>query len=217
MNVSITGSSGRIQGVFHQGSHDDMALILHGDSENGGHMDDRITYALFLAFKRQGFSVLRFNFRGTGLSQGKIEELEEDILSDASSALDWLKNQSHELQQKIWLAGIDHGAYAGMQLLMRRPEVERFISINPSVDTFDFSFLSPCPCSGLIIHPEKGHEMKGIKRRSMASRLNEQGDIHARFEIIPDADTKYTHTLKKLYQVVEDYIVTERGKETRLM
>ncbi len=217
MNVSITGDGGRLQGVFSKGSENEMALILPGDSGFGRHMDDRISYALFLAFSKQGFSTLRFNFRGIGHSQGEIEEEEEEVLADASSAIDWLKEQSDELQQKIWIAGVERGAYAGMQLLMRRPEVERFISISPAVEVFDFSFLTPCPCSGLILHPEFGHEMKGIKRRTLAGRLNEQKDINVKYDTISGADDDFAKGLKKLYQAVEDYIVTERGKETRLL
>jgi hypothetical protein len=39
-----------------------------------------------------------------------------------------------------------------MQLLMRRPEIEGFMSIAPQPNTYDFSFLAPCPSSGLIIN-----------------------------------------------------------------
>ena len=42
-----------------------------------------------------------------------------------------------------------------MQLLMRRPEIEGFISIAPPANLYDFSFLAPCPSSGLIIHGDK--------------------------------------------------------------
>ena len=39
-----------------------------------------------------------------------------------------------------------------MQLLMRRPEISGFISVSPPANTYDFSFLAPCPSSGLIIN-----------------------------------------------------------------
>jgi alpha/beta superfamily hydrolase len=42
-----------------------------------------------------------------------------------------------------------------MQLLMRRPEIEGFISIAPPANLYDFSFLAPCPSSGLIVHGDK--------------------------------------------------------------
>ena len=41
-----------------------------------------------------------------------------------------------------------------MQLLMRRPEVEGFISVAPPANLYDFSFLAPCPSSGLIVNGE---------------------------------------------------------------
>ena len=64
-----------------------------------------------------------------------------------------------------------------MQLLMRRPEITGFISASPPANMYDFSFLAPCPSSGLIINGtvdriappadtvglvEKLHEQKGI-------------------------------------------------------
>ena len=39
-----------------------------------------------------------------------------------------------------------------MQLLMRRPETDGFISVSPPTNAYDFSFLAPCPASGLILH-----------------------------------------------------------------
>ena len=39
-----------------------------------------------------------------------------------------------------------------MQLLMRRPEIEGFISIAAMANRYDFSFLAPCPSSGLFVH-----------------------------------------------------------------
>jgi alpha/beta superfamily hydrolase len=60
---------------------------------------------------------------------------------------------------------------------MRRPEITGFISVSPPANMYDFSFLAPCPASGLMINgladrvapPEdtvtlvnKLHEQKGI-------------------------------------------------------
>ena len=50
------------------------------------------------------------------------------------------------------MAGYSFGAWIGMQLLMRRPEINRFISIAPPANLYDFSFLAPCPASGLLVH-----------------------------------------------------------------
>ena len=122
-----------------------------------------------------GFTVLRFNFRGVGRSQGEYDQGVGE-LSDAASALDYLQSMNTNAKQ-CWVAGFSFGAWIGMQLLMRRPEISGFISVSPPANMYDFSFLAPCPASGLIINgladrvapPEdtvtlvnKLHEQKGI-------------------------------------------------------
>src|SRR5204862_6844402 len=52
-------------------------------------------------------------------------------------------------------AGFSFGAWIGMQMLRRRPEMEGFVSIAPPANLYDLSFLAPCPSSGLIIHGDK--------------------------------------------------------------
>jgi alpha/beta superfamily hydrolase len=73
-----------------------------------------------------GFSVLRFNFRGVGRSQGRYDGGVGEI-SDAASALDFLQAVNPNAQS-LWVAGYSFGAYVGMQLLMRRPEMGGFVS-----------------------------------------------------------------------------------------
>ena len=63
-------------------------------------------------------------------------------------------NQNQESNQ-YWVCGISFGAWVGMQLLMRRPEIPKFVLISPPVGKYDFNFLAPCPASGLVISAEK--------------------------------------------------------------
>ena len=65
------------------------------------------------------------------------------------------RSRSTRRRASCWIAGFSFGAWIGMQLLMRRPEIEGFISIAPPANLYDFSFLAPCPSSGLIIHGDK--------------------------------------------------------------
>ena len=116
-------------------------------------MNHQIIYQLYYAFVHRNFSVLRFNFRGVGRSQGSFDHGQGE-LSDAASALDWAQSINPEARS-CWIAGFSFGAWIGMQLLMRRPEIEGFISIAPPANLYDFSFLAPCPSSGLIIHGDK--------------------------------------------------------------
>ncbi len=154
-DVIINGPEGRIEARYHhsRGPTSAMALVLHPHPQHGGTMHNKLVYALYQSFVRQGFSTLRFNFRGVGRSQGSFDRGEGE-LSDAASALDWLQTYNPNAGT-CWVAGFSFGAWIGMQLLMRRPEIESFIAIAPPANIYDFTFLAPCPSSGLILQGDQ--------------------------------------------------------------
>ena len=150
--VIFTGPAGRLEGRYHppKTKSSRIALILHPHPQFGGTMNNQVAYQMYYMFAERGFAVLRFNFRGVGRSQGSFDHgLGE--LSDAAAALDWVQSFNPDARA-CWIAGFSFGAWIGMQLLMRRPEVEGFISVAPQPNLYDFSFLAPCPSSGLIVH-----------------------------------------------------------------
>src|SRR5918999_1403358 len=144
----INGPECRLEGRYHISKQPSapIALMLHPHPQHGGTMNNKVVYTLFHAFARQGFSTLRFNFRGVGRSQGSYDRGEGE-LSDAAAALDWLQGQNLTAAH-CWIAGFSFGAWIGMQLLMRRPEIDAFISVAPPANIYDFGFLAPCPSSG---------------------------------------------------------------------
>ena len=96
-------------------------------------------------------------------------------LSDAAAALDWLQALNPDARG-CWIAGFSFGAWIGMQLLMRRPEVEGFISIAAPENLYDFSFLAPCPSSGLIIHGARTASRRP-RRDELVEKLKTQKGI----------------------------------------
>ena len=153
--VIINGPEGRIEARYHhgRGPTSGMALVLHPHPQHGGTMNNKLVYGLYQTFVRHGFSTLRFNFRGVGRSQGSFDRGEGE-LSDAASALDWLQTYNPNAGT-CWVAGFSFGAWIGMQLLMRRPEIESFVSVAPPANVYDFTFLAPCPSSGLILQGDQ--------------------------------------------------------------
>lgn len=148
-------------------------------------MNDRIVQRLYKTFVDRGFAVLRFNFRGVGRSQGSFDSGVGE-LSDAASALDWVQS-IHPEAQTTWVAGYSFGALIGMQLLMRRPEVRGFISIAPPANMYDFSFLAPCPSSGLIINGAADRVAPPADTRTLVGKLQEQKGITITHEEVPGA------------------------------
>ncbi|WP_281685263.1 alpha/beta hydrolase [Thalassobaculum salexigens] len=175
--VMINGPEGRIEARYlhAQDPGAPIALMLHPHPQHGGTMNNKVVYSLYQTFVARGFSTLRFNFRGVGRSQG-VYSGGEGELSDAASALDWVQTYNPNARF-CWIAGFSFGAWIGMQLLMRRPEITGFISVSPPANMYDFSFLAPCPSSGLIINGTNDRVAPPADTRSLVSKLHEQKGI----------------------------------------
>lgn len=202
----INGPAGRIEARYHHEPANDspIALILHPHPQFGGTMNNQVVYTLYHTFAERGFSVLRFNFRGVGRSQGEFDHGAGE-LADAASALDWLQ-AIHPEARGCWIAGFSFGAWIGMQLLMRRPEVEGFISIAPPANLYDFSFLAPCPSSGLIVHGEKDAVVPPKDVNTLVEKLKTQKGIVIDQQIIPGANHFFDGKLEPLMETVTGYL-----------
>jgi len=206
--VIINGAEGRLEGRYTlaKGERRPIVLLLHPHPQHGGTMHNKIVYALNQIFVRQGFCTLRFNFRGVGRSQGSFGRGEGE-LTDAASALDWLQSYNPNAGQ-CWIAGFSFGAWIGMQLLMRRPEIDRFVSVAPPANIYDFGFLAPCPSSGLIVQGDKDDVVPEESVKKLAEKLGKQRDIEVDFRVIKGANHFFTDRMDKLDTVVEDYVET---------
>jgi alpha/beta superfamily hydrolase len=204
--VNFPGPEGRLEGRYHPQPKKDapLALILHPHPQYGGTMNNPVTYALHYAFRDLGFTVLRFNFRGVGRSQGEFDHGIGE-LSDAASALDYLQSM-HEASKACWVAGFSFGAWIGMQLLMRRPEITGFISVAPPANMYDFSFLAPCPSSGLIIHGDADRIVPMEDVEKLAAKLKAQRGITITHTTVPGANHFFEKGMPEMIDIVKGYV-----------
>ena len=213
--VIFAGPEGRLEGRHHPRPNRDapIALMLHPHPQYGGTMNNRVVYTLHYLFHGMGFSVLRFNFRGVGRSQG-IYDHGVGELSDAAAALDYLQSFT-ENSRHCWIAGFSFGAWIGMQLLMRRPEITGFVSVSPPSNTQDFSFLAPCPASGLLLNGGADRIVPPEETRALAARLQEQKGISIVHEEIEGASHFFEQNLDVMSETVEDYVKRRLTETTR--
>ena len=204
--VNISGPAGRIEARYHHESAagSPIALVLHPHPQFGGTMNNQVVYHLYYSFQRRGFSVLRFNFRGVGRSEGLFDNGPGE-LADAATALDWLQAYNTDAAT-CWIAGVSFGAWIGMQLLMRRPEIEGFISVAPPANLYDFSFLAPCPSSGLIIHGDKDAVVPHKDVTGLVDKLKTQKGIIIEQKVVPGANHFFHDSLDKLAVDVDKYV-----------
>jgi len=209
--VIFTGPAGRIEGRYHPARQKNapIAIVLHPHPQFGGTMNHPIIYQLYYAFVHRGFSALRFNFRGVGRSQGTFDRGEGE-LSDAASALDWLQTYNPNAGS-CWVAGYSFGAWIGMQLLMRRPEVEGFISVSPPENLYDFSFLAPCPSSGLIIHGDRDRVAPPSSVQKLVDKLKTQKGITIEQQIVDGANHFYEGKIDELTERCAEYLDRRRA------
>ncbi|MEQ8966389.1 MAG: alpha/beta hydrolase [Azospirillaceae bacterium] len=212
--VIFNGPEGRLEGRYVPSKEPNapIALLLHPHPQQGGTMNHKLVHMLHQAFQRRGFSTLRFNFRGVGRSQG-IYDRGEGELSDAASALDWLQAYN-ENAGACWVAGFSFGAWIGMQLLMRRPEIDGFISIAPPANSQDFGFLAPCPSSGLIVHGAADDRVPSSSVDKLVAKLRQQRDIVIDYALIPEANHFFTHQTDALVAEIDTYL--DRALSERL-
>ena len=206
IEVFIPGPAGRLEGKYfkNQKQKSPIAIVLQPHPQYGGTMNNRVVVEIFNSFLQNGFSVLRLNFRGVGKSDGTFDNGQGE-LSDAAAALDWIERENQDFSQ-CWVSGFSFGSLICMQLIMRRPEVTKFVSVSPQPNVYDFTFLAPCPTSGQIISGEKDELVSKDGMNDLRSRLKNQKGIEVKFDEIKSANHFFKNKESDLGKAINLYI-----------
>ena len=209
VEIFIPGPVGRLEAKYYKSKKktSPIALVLHPHPQYGGTMNNKIVVELFNSFMDNEFSVCRVNFRGVGKSDGEFDNGQGE-LADAAAALDWIERENFDNSQ-CWIAGFSFGSLIAMQLLMRRPEINRFIIISPQPNVYDFSFLSPCPTSGMIIYGKKDELVSHQSINELKNRISNQKGINITFDEISNANHFFSNSEDSLKKSLSKYIVKE--------
>ena len=204
--IFIPGPSGRIQAKYYKSKQRGapLALVLHPHPQYGGTMNNRVVYETYNCFYKNNFSVIRINFRGVDKSDGIFDNGQGE-LSEAAAALDWIEKENPGYSQ-CWVSGFSFGSLICMQLIMRRPEVNKFITISPQPNLYDFSFLSPCPISGIVIYGKNDELVHVDSILNLKKRLSMQKNIDVKFESVNNANHFYKNKEKELVEIIDRYI-----------
>ena len=204
--IFIPGPSGKIQAKYFKSKQagSPVALILPPHPQYGGTMNNKIVYETYNCFYKNNFSVIRINFRGVEKSEGVFDNGQGE-LSDAAAALDWIEKENPGYSQ-CWVSGFSFGSLICMQLIMRRPEVNKFIAISPQPNLYDFTFLSPCPISGLVTYGKNDELVQLDSILNLKKRLSLQKNISVKFDVISNANHFFKGREKELVISLNNYI-----------
>ncbi|MDP9038940.1 MAG: alpha/beta hydrolase [Acidobacteriota bacterium] len=142
----LRGPAGRLEALLNVG-HDDApfsALVCHPHPAGGGTLHNKVVYNAMKVFSALGLPVLRFNFRGVGLSEGTHDDGrgEQD---DVRAALDWL---DREVQRAVLVCGFSFGASVALNACCDDPRVSGLIGLGLPVHAagrnYSYRFLDAC-------------------------------------------------------------------------
>ena len=144
-STMLQGPAGALE-ALHEGPDDDTpivraAVFCHPHPLYGGTMHNKVVFRLARAARRSGAAVLRFNFRGVGLSAGEHAggSGEQD---DLRAALDHMQGRYPHLP--LAAGGFSFGARVALQVFCKNPQLERLICCGAPVSSGDWSFLEHC-------------------------------------------------------------------------
>ncbi|MDA9624330.1 alpha/beta hydrolase [Pelagibacteraceae bacterium] len=204
--IFIPGPAGRLEAKYYKNPKfgSPVAIVLQPHPQYGGTMNNKIVQLTYNIFLENGFSVIKLNFRGVGKSDGVFDNGQGE-LSDAAAALDWIERENLDYSQ-CWVSGFSFGALICMQLIMRRPEVNNFIAISPQPNVYDFSFLAPCPTSGMIVYSNVDELVTQESIEELDNRIKNQKGVEVMFTQIDNANHFFKSKEKELSQTIKKYI-----------
>jgi uncharacterized protein len=201
-----------IEGWYALGGSQMCVLLLPPHPAFGGKISNSILRLAHNSFYEAGFTTLRINFRGVGMSKGTPNDRSMD-LQDALHCLDWLSTK-HGDPKILWVAGFAYGAHTAINVAMRRPGVHGFIAITPYTDNNEFNILTPCP-NGNIITGSEDQVIRSSTIKRIASELTSQKGCSILFTELSGADHNYTNHREVLALEISRYINEMTSSETK--
>jgi len=201
--IQIPSQDLLLEGLLGECPGGEGVVVTHPHPLYGGEMQNNVVEAVVQAYQEQGFTTLRFNFRGVGRSSGSHDNgmgEQEDVLA-ALRCLEGLGKTS------VDLAGYSFGAWVNAKGLPRFDAAGRFIMISPPVNFLDFSFLKACDKIRLVI--AGSHD--DIGPPAMIQEMLPSWNPSARFHVIEGADHFYWGREGKLVSVLSRFLEEQRS------
>jgi alpha/beta superfamily hydrolase len=165
----LDGPVGRLEALLNQGHPNApyVTLLCHPHPLGGGTMHNKVVYHAMKVFHSLDWPVLRFNFRGTGLSEGTHHGRAE--AGDVRTALDWL---AAEYNKPIVAAGFSFGAATGLKACSTYPGIHGFAALGLPTHAegrdYTYPYLQSCHFPKLFLSGNRDQYAPANQLRSIA-------------------------------------------------
>jgi alpha/beta superfamily hydrolase len=207
-NFLLAGPAGRLQAILWSpsaGSPPMAAVVCHPHPLFGGTMHNKVVYQAAKSLDALGLPGLRFNFRGTGMSEGKHDRGEGER-GDVRAALDFLAAEFPNIP--LLVAGFSFGCWVGLRVGCEDARVTSLIGLGAPVNNADFSYLAKCAKPKLFVHGANDIYGAVDKLKMMVASLPGENKI----VVVEDADHFFVGKLDQVDRAITSWL-TERHPE----
>ena len=201
----VDGPVGRLEAIFER-PRDATAVgsvvVCHPHPQHGGTMHNKVAHTLARAFVRMGFVSLRFNFRGTELSDGEYDEGNGE-LDDALAAINWMRSSNPP--GPLWVAGFSFGAAIAVKAAVAT-EVDGLISVAPAISRFASGLDTQPDCPWLIVQGDQDELVDVEETVAWFNGLEPGPELL----VIPEGEHFFHGRLLELREAVSEFVSDSR-------
>jgi hypothetical protein len=204
-SLFVEGPSGRLEVLLNAGAPGAQyaAVVCHPHPLYGGTLHNKVVFHTTKALNGFGFPVLRFNFRGAGLSQGEHDHGEGEM-DDVRAALDWMDREFH---RPLIFAGFSFGAVVGLRVACPDTRVKAAIGLGLPVSpiddrSYDFTFLGSCAKPKLFISGDRDQFGTPAQLKTLVGSVPEPKKL----VLIAGADHFFEGRLRELRETIERWV-----------
>jgi uncharacterized protein len=217
-SVDLAGPAGRLEAVVNEGADDApfAGLVCHPHPEGGGNLHNKVVYHAMKALNDPAWGiavpVLRFNFRGTGLSEGAHDGcLESD---DVLAAMDWLEN---EYKRPLVVAGFSFGAAMALKAccvyVPNRPPVRALVALGLPTQAeghhYSYKFLADCTIPKLFLSGDQDQYAPAAQLAQVAGSARPPSELL----LIPGGDHFFQSQLEPMQRALSGWLLSSSLKE----
>jgi alpha/beta superfamily hydrolase len=209
-SLFLEGPAGRLEALLNAGAENatHAALVCHPHPLFGGTLHNKVVFHAMKALNSFGFPALRFNFRGTGLSQGEHDHGIGEV-DDVRAALDWLDSEFH---LPIIFAGFSFGAAVGLRAACADPRVRATIGLGVPVApvaadreeprVYTYEFLQTCNKPKLFVSGARDQFGPRAKLEALVASLPDPKKL----VLIEGGDHFFEGRLREVRETIESWV-----------
>jgi alpha/beta superfamily hydrolase len=188
----------KIEGLLDKTPGEKAVVVTHPHPMFGGDMHNNVVEAIMQAYREKGYTTLRFNFRGTGQSEGSYDEGRGEQ-EDVRAALDTLSEAG---KTSIDLAGYSFGVWVNSLGIKGFDLARRLVMVSPPVSFIDFSFLEYNDKIQLVI----AGALDDIGSATLVKGMIKKWNPEAQYEVIQGADHFYWGKTGEIKRIIQEFL-----------